>query len=91
MVKSIEPKQILSSEYMSSSFTSVSLRYIMYRQANGEVWRISLPDGKRERLPDILNGINPQGNIQMSFDDKQLVFLKERLDSRLVLIENVFE
>ena len=85
------PKQILSSEYMSASFPSVSLRYIMYRQANGEVWRISLPDAKRERLPDILNGINPQGNIQMSFDDKQLVFLKERIDARLVLIENLFE
>lgn len=86
------PKQILSAEYMTSSFPSVSLRYIMYRQANGEVWRVSLPQGKRERLPDIMNGINPYGgNIQMSLDDKQLVFLKERIEARLVLIENVFE
>ncbi len=86
------PKQILSAEYMTSSFPSVSLRYIMYRQPNGEVWRVSLPEGKRERLPDILNGINPYGgNIQMSFDHEQLVFLKERLEARLVLVENVFE
>jgi TolB protein len=85
------PKQILSSEYMSSSFVSVSLRYIMYREANGEMWRVSIPEGKRERLPEILNGINPQGHIQMSFDDKQLVYLKSRVDARLVLIENVFE
>ena len=89
--KPLEQKQILSSEHSSSSFPSVSLRYIMYRQPNGEVWRISIPEGKRERLPEILNGISPQSNIQMSFDDKQVIFLKERLDSRLVLIENVFE
>ena len=84
-------KQVLSSEYFSSSFTSASLRYIMYRETNGEVWRVSVPEGKRERLPSILNGINPQGRIEMSLDDKRLVFLKERLDSRLVLIENLFE
>jgi hypothetical protein len=86
------PRQILSSEYLSPSFVSVSLRYIIYREANEEVWRVSLPDGKRERLPEILKGLDPTwGDIQMSFDDKQLVFLKQRLDSRLVLIENVFE
>ena len=84
-------KQLLSSECLFSSIITVSLRFIMYRQTNGEVWRISLPDGKRQQLPSILNGINPRGNIAMSFDDKRLVFLKERLDSRLVLIENVFE
>ncbi|MDZ7312658.1 MAG: hypothetical protein ONB45_15450, partial [candidate division KSB1 bacterium] len=81
-------KQILSSDYVFSSWPSVSLRYLLYQEANGEVWRISLPEGKRERLPDILNGIN---TIQTSFDDKQLVFLKQRLDARLVLIENVFK
>jgi hypothetical protein len=74
-----------------SSIVSTSLRYIIYREKNGEVWRISLPDGKRQRLPEILNGINPLGNIKLSFDDKKIVFLKERLDTRLVLIENVFE
>jgi len=84
-------KQILSPEYSSSFWPSVSLHYVIYRQPNGEVWRISIPEGKRERLPAILNGISPLATIQMSFDDKQLVFLKERLDTRLVLIENVFE
>jgi len=85
------PKQILPSEYLFYSIPSVSLRYILFMQPNGEVWRISISQGKRERLPDVLKGINPQRNIQMSYDDKQLVFLKERLDARLVLIENVFK
>jgi len=91
IVQGVAPKQILSSEYLLSSMITASLRYIIYRETNGEVWRISLPGGKRERLPAILNGINPRGNIALSFDDKKLVFLKERLDTRLVLIENVFE
>lgn len=82
--------QILSSDYIASSWPGASLRYLLYQEANGEVWRVSLPEGKRERLPDILNGIHPR-DIQLSFDDQQLVFLKQRLDARLVLIENVFK
>jgi serine/threonine protein kinase len=85
-------KQILSSEYLWSSWPSVSFRYLLYRQANKEVWRVSIPEGKLERLPEILNGINPYfGQIQLSFDDQQLLYLKSRVDARLVLIENVFE
>ena len=61
-------------------------------QENEEVWRISLPDGKRERLPDILNGVDPaDGEIQMSHDDKQIVFLRGQIDARLVLIDNLFK
>jgi serine/threonine protein kinase len=89
--RAVEKKQILSSEYLWSAWPSVSFRYLLYRQPNKEVWRISIPDLKREMLPEILRGINPYfGQIQLSFDDKQLIFLKSRLDSKLVLIENVF-
>jgi serine/threonine protein kinase len=90
--KSKTSKQILSAEYLDSSFPSVNLHYILYKQENGEVWRVSLPDGKQEKLPDILHGINPYaGNIQLSTDDQQLVYLKGQLEARLVLIENVFK
>jgi serine/threonine protein kinase len=89
--QSAAPEQILSSKYLFYSYPSISLRYILYQQENGEVWRVSVLDGKKERMPDFLNGINPRLNIQMSYDDKELVFLKGRLDSRLVLIENVFK
>jgi len=86
-----EPIKILPLEYLDYSITSASLRYILYLKPDGEVWRVSIPQGKHEKLPDILNGINPQRNIDMSFDDRQLVFTKGRLDARLVLIENVFK
>jgi len=50
------------------------------------------PEMKQELLPEILNGINPYfGQIQLSFDDQQILFMKSRLDSKLVLIENLFE
>jgi Tol biopolymer transport system component len=88
----VEGKQILPSENLWSAWPSVSFRYLLYRQANKEVWRVSIPEGKRERLPEILNGVNPYfGNIQMSFDDQQLLYMKGRIDARLVLVENVFE
>jgi Tol biopolymer transport system component/predicted Ser/Thr protein kinase len=84
-------KRILSRDEFSASWPSANLHYIIYLQPGGEVWRISVPEGKRERLPDILKGIAPQTNIQISFDDQHLVFLKEKLDTRLVLIDNLFE
>jgi WD40 repeat protein len=92
MGTNIPAKRILPGEYLTSSFPTISLHYLLYIKTNGEVWRVSLPDGKHEKLPDILNGINPfTRNIQLSFDDQKLVYLKEHLDSRLVLIENVFK
>jgi hypothetical protein len=86
------PKQLLSSEYLGSAWPSVSLRYLLYQQTNGELWRISLPDGRRVQLPQIFNGLNPfYFEIQTSYDDRQEVFVKGRLDARLVLIDNLFE
>jgi len=85
-------KQILSSEYVYYARASVSLRYLLYQEPSGELWRMSLPEGKRERLPAIFDRINPLTlSIQMSFDDKSVVYEKSRRDARLVLIENLFE
>jgi serine/threonine protein kinase len=86
-------RQIMSSEYLYFAWPSISFRYLLYRQTNGELWRMSLPDGKRERLAKIFKGYNPHGgfSLSMSYDDQQVVWLKERLDTRLILIENLFK
>jgi Tol biopolymer transport system component/predicted Ser/Thr protein kinase len=90
--QSVVPKQIVPLEDYNSSFPTASLRYLLSTQANGEMWRISLPDGKRVRLPEIFNHIDPFNlDIRLSYDDKQAVYLKGQLDSRLVLIENLFK
>jgi len=86
------PKLLVPEEYFISSSPSVSLKYLLSRQANAEVWRISLPDGRRERLPDFLNGRNPfYDEVQMSYDDEQLVYLTGQIDAKLVLIDNLFK
>jgi hypothetical protein len=85
------PKQLLSGEYFGSAWPSVSLKYLLYLKSNQEVWRISLPDGHQQRLPEVLDGLNPfHMDFQLSADDKQVVYLKRRENSRLILIENPF-
>jgi hypothetical protein len=86
-------KQLLSPEYLGRAWPSASMRYLLYMKSDQEVWRMSLPDGKTERMPEILNGCNPVygAGFGLSLDDQKLVYLKERLDSRLMLIENLFE
>jgi len=90
--QSVVPKQIVPIEDYNSSLPTASLRYLLSMQANGEMWRISLPDGKRVRLPEIFNHLDPYNlDIRLSYDDKQAVYLKGQLDSRLVLSENLFK
>jgi serine/threonine protein kinase/Tol biopolymer transport system component len=86
------PKEILSSEYCYRANPSASLRYLLYLKPVGELWRVSLPDGKRERLPAIFDNLNPAARvIQLSLDDKSVVYGKIHYDARLVLIENIFK
>jgi hypothetical protein len=85
-------KLLLPAERFGSAYPSVSLRYLLYLNGKNEAWRMSLPDGGRERLPKILDGINPYAaEFQTSWDDRQAVFTKRRLDSRVVLVENLFQ
>ncbi len=88
----VQRKKILSSDYLFSAWPSSSLRYLLYMKGNGEAWRISLTDLKQERLPGILDGLNPAtSTFQLSYDDARLVFAKRRFDARLVVIDNLFE
>ncbi len=90
--KPVEAKELLSSDLLTSAWPSLNLRYLLIRQLNGEFWRISLPEGKRERLPRVLDNTNPWGGyIQLSFDGTKWSYLRSRIDARLVLMENVFE
>jgi len=86
------PKEILSSEYWNHAVASASFRYLLYLKPDGTLWRVSLPDGRRERLPAIFDGIDPFAReIQLSFDDKSVVYGKTRYNARLVVIENLFK
>jgi hypothetical protein len=53
---------------------------------------MSLPEGRRERLPAVFDGANPfLLQLQMSLDDRNVLFGKSRVDSRLVLVDNLFK
>ena len=83
---------LLGREYFGSAWPTVNLRNLLYIKPNGEVWRLSLPDGHQQRLPAVFNGLNPfRMDLQLSWDDKQVVFKKVRAKSRLILIENPFD
>lgn len=86
------PRQILSADYVNSAALTSSRRYLLYMEPGGDVWRMAVPGGKRERLPELFGSLNPAaGNIRTSRDDKQVAFLKVRRDCRLLVIDNPFE
>jgi len=76
----------------SRAWPSFSHRYLLYLSTDGGVYRLSLSDAKRTRLPKVLDGLDPTaGNCTLTYDDKELIFVKSRLESRLGLLEEVFE
>jgi len=84
--------ELLPAEYYIFAWPSVSLKYLIYLKSNGEVWLMSLPDLHQRRLPEVFNGLNPfHMDLQLSLDDQEVVFLKSRGNSRLVIIDNVFK
>lgn len=68
---------------------SPTRRFLLEYHAPGEVWKVSLPDGKRERLGGAFTNPNIEpGSINFSFDDKEAVYATKRISSKLVLIED---
>ena len=86
------PKLLVSEEYYDATWPSASLKYLLSRQENSELWRISILDGRREKLPDFLKGRNPfDFEVQTSYDDRDIVFAKMQWDAKLVLIDDIFK
>ena len=68
------------------------MKYLIFLQPNGECWRMSLPDGKQERLPGALDRLHPYSRlVQSSYDDKQMIYVKMQNDSKLVVVDRLFE
>ncbi|MCX6143682.1 MAG: protein kinase [Ignavibacteriales bacterium] len=64
-------------------------KFLLWARISGEFWRISLPDGKRERLPITISGINNGFSVRQ--DGKEIVYAVERNVGKLVMIENLFK
>jgi hypothetical protein len=60
----------------------------IYYAVNGEIRKISLPDGREERIPAALRGRDMM--ISVGDNGTQLICIDSRLGSKLVVVENVF-
>jgi len=86
------PRFLLSADSSIWPHLTPNLRYLVYEWPGNTYWRMSLPDGKRERLSPSLQKLMPRGMwLTLSLDGKRWLFTRERYDARLVLMENVFE
>ncbi len=66
-------------------------KYLYQIRGIGEIWRMSLPDGKEERIQADLLGVDPFQGFTTSWDGKEIVVVKARQESRIVMIENLFK
>ena len=59
----------------------------------GELRRISIPSGREEIIRGVFPGLNPSWDcfLDISYDGKEIVYTDARVNSKLVMIENVFK
>jgi hypothetical protein len=60
--------------------------------SNGKLWKIFLPDGKREKIPHTFHKLIVGSFYSaLSIDGNEIVYVDENDRGKLVLIENLFE
>ncbi len=66
-------------------------KFLYQIRSAGEIWRMSLPDGKEEHLQADFLGAEPFQGFTASWDGKEIIVVKARGESRIVMIENLFK
>ncbi len=59
--------------------------------ASGTVTRMAAPDGKEERIPADFLGVYFIDDMSPSWDGKEMIIIKHRKESKIVMIENLFK
>jgi hypothetical protein len=65
--------------------------YVYYSKTVGELRRMSLPEGRDERILGSYPGLTPQSNLDVSRDGKEIIYVDTRINSKFVMIENLFK
>ena len=55
------------------------------------IWKVHLPDGRREKLQGTLPGVTSTQSISFSQDGKEIVFINQQSRGKLVMIDNLFK
>jgi serine/threonine protein kinase len=84
------PRQLLSS-FNDGDFDKNGKFFYWVKNA-GELRRISIPSGKEEIIHGVFAGLTPFSSwFDISYDGKEIVYTDARINSKLVMIENVFK
>lgn len=87
------PGKILADGDYTGGNLAPNGKSFVYAKSNGEVWRISLPDGKKQRLAVLAMKLTmlTSGGFGVSYDGKETVYVEPRIRAKLVMIENPFK
>jgi Tol biopolymer transport system component len=68
-------------------------KFLYWVKNAGEFRRISIPSGREEIIRGVFPGLNPSWDcfFDISYDGKEIVYTDARVNSKLVMIENVFK
>jgi len=87
-------KKIFGAEYGSRVSIAPDGRFLLYRTRSGELQKVSLPDGKVQRLPFRIQNIDLRydwhGIGAITRDGKELAYIEYVTTGKLVLVENPF-
>jgi hypothetical protein len=87
VIEGAKPKRILPRGYAPN--LSPDKKFFYYSRGDDVLRKISLADGKDERIPGTFPGLSVLFSI--SSDGKEIVYNDSRLNAKLVLIENLFK
>jgi hypothetical protein len=87
-------KKIFGAEYGSRVSIAPDGRFLLYRTRSGELQKVSLPDGRVQRLPFRIQNIDLRydwhGIGAITRDGKELAYIEYVTTGKLVLVENPF-
>jgi len=66
-------------------------RFAYFVASDRAIWKVHLPDGRREKLQGTLPGVATAENMSFSQDGKEIVFINWKSRAKLVMIDNLFK
>jgi tricorn protease-like protein len=84
-------RQLLSTETWLWCRVMPRGRFAYFVGSDRAIWKVHLPDGRREKLPGTLPGVVTAQNVSYSHDGREIVFINWKSRAKLVMIDNLFK